>query len=329
LRESLRRSARDSVINLDKTPSLTSYDAVDEIKRLLDTRKVGHAGSLDPFATGVLLICTGRATKVTRFLMELEKEYTGTIRLGSETDTDDSTGEVTSETRDFEVSSDELSRAAASFAGSIMQRPPKVSALKRNGRRFYEMARSGESFEPEARSVTIHEFLVRAFRAPDVEFSLRCSRGTYVRSIARDLGRLLGCGGHLRELRRTRVGQFVVEDSVTLDDLKEALGPRGGAEGLATASSSGGRISGLWPLDEALGFLPGCVLREEAVGSVLDGRSPGLDDFEMMDERSAQGGCVRVMSRDGRLIAIGIAPGPGAEPVVKLERVLARKGEPE
>jgi len=329
LRESLRQSARDSVINLDKPPSLTSYDAVDEIKRLLGIRKVGHAGSLDPFATGVLLVCTERATKVTRFLMELEKGYTGTIRLGSETDTDDSTGEVTSETGDFDVSRDELSRAAASFTGSILQRPPRVSALKRNGRRFYEMARRGEDFEPEARSVTIYEFVITAFRTPDVEFSLKCSRGTYVRSVARDLGRLLGCGGHLGELRRTRVGQFAVEESVTLERFEEALGLPREADGLPTGPGPGGRIPGLWSLDEALGFLPGCFLRDEVVGSVLDGRSPRLDEFERMDERAAQGGRVRVMSRDGRLIAVGMVAAGGAESVVKLERVLARKSEPE
>jgi tRNA pseudouridine55 synthase len=210
-----------------------------------------------------------------------------------------------------------------------MQRPPRVSALKRNGRRLYEMARSGEAFEPEARSVTIHEFVITAFRTPDVEFSLRCSRGTYVRSIARDLGRLLGCGGHLRALRRTKVGQFVVEDSVSMESLRETLGTRGEEEGVAAASGRGAGVPGLWSLEEALGFLPGCVLRDEAVGRVLDGRSPGLDEFEKMDERAGQGDRVRVMSRDGRLIAVGTTPGPGAEPLVRLERVLARKGEPE
>jgi tRNA U55 pseudouridine synthase TruB len=236
---------------------------------------------------------------------------------------------VTSETREFEVSQDELRRAAASFTGSILQRPPRVSALKRNGRRFYEMARSGESFEPEARSVTIHEFVITAFRAPDVEFSLRCSRGTYVRSVARDMGRMLGCGGHLRELRRVGVGQFAVRDSVTLERFKEALGLRGGVDGFTVEPGPGGRIPGLWSLDEALGFLPDCVLRDEAVGSVLDGRSPGLDEFERMDERAVQGGRVRVTSREGRLIAVGTAPAPGGEPVVKLERVLASKSGPE
>ncbi len=325
MRESLRQSATDSVINLDKAPSLTSYDAVDVIKRLLGIRRVGHAGSLDPFATGVLLVCTGRATKVTRFLMELEKGYSGTIRLGSETDTDDSTGAVTSETRDFTVSPEELNRAAATFSGSILQKPPRVSALKRNGRRFYEMARSGESFEPDARSVTIHEFVITAFNAPEVEFFLRCSRGTYVRSVARDLGRLLRCGGHLKSLRRTKVGQFAVEDSVTLDRLGQLLGERD----LLAEPGPAGRINGLCSLEEALGFLPGFFLKDVALKSVLDGRSPGLEDFETIDERAVEGGHVRVMSRGGELIAIGKAPAGESGQVVRLERVLARGRGPE
>ena len=325
MRESLRQSATDSVINLDKAPSLTSYDAVDEIKRMLGIRKVGHAGSLDPFATGVLLVCTGRATKVTRFLMELEKGYAGTIRLGSETDSDDSTGEVTSRGPEVAVSSEDLSRAAATFTGRIMQRPPRVSALKLNGRRLYEMARSGESFEPEARSVTIHEFVITAFNAPDVEFRLTCSRGTYVRSVARDLGRLLGCGGHLRELRRTRLGQFVVEESVTLDRLKESLRQsREQGDG-----GPAGRIPGVCSMDEALSFLPGLFLREGVLGRVMDGRSPGLEDFERTDGPAAEGGLVRIISPDGELVAVGRAPAGGAEPVVRLERVLARRHAPE
>lgn len=321
MRESLRQLATDGVINVDKAPSLTSYDAVDEIKRLLGIEKVGHAGSLDPFATGVLLVCTGRATKVTRFLMELEKGYAGTIRLGSETDTDDSTGEVTSEVRDFAVSPEELFRAAGTFVGSVLQRPPRISALKRNGRRFYEMARSGESFEPEARNVTIHEFVIKAFRAPDVEFSLRCSKGTYVRSVARDLGRLLGCGAHLGELRRTRVGQFAVEDSVSLDRFREFVRSREAAGEAGPFE----RMPALYSMGEALSFLPGFFLRDGVREKVLDGRSPVLDDFERIDEPAPEGSHVRILSSDGELIAIGRVPLGGAEPVVRLERVLARK----
>ncbi|MBN1504730.1 MAG: tRNA pseudouridine(55) synthase TruB [Candidatus Eisenbacteria bacterium] len=325
MRESLRQSATDSVINLDKAPSLTSYDAVEEIKRLLGVRKVGHAGSLDPFATGVLLVCTGRATKLTRFLMELEKAYSGTIRLGFETDTDDSTGRAVSETTELTVTKEELLRAAATFTGEVLQRPPRVSALKLNGRRLYEMARSGESFEPEARSVTIHEFEITAFDSPDVEFRLRCSRGTYVRSVARDLGRLFGCGGHLRELRRTKVGQFAVEEAVTLDRLRECLG----RPGEQAENGPAERVPGLWSMEEALSFLPGLFLRKEAVVRVLDGRSPGLEDIEKTDGRASKGGRVRVMSPEGELLAIGTVPASEGEPVVRLERVLARRRLPE
>ncbi len=318
-RESLRQSAEARVFNIDKEISLTSYDVVETVKRLTGVMRVGHAGSLDPFATGVLLVCTGRATKITRFLMELEKEYTGTVRLGVETDTDDLTGEAVSERKCFDVSLPELRKAVSSFEGTFLQHPPRVSALKQNGRRLYEMARRGESFETEAREVTVSRFELLDFRHLDVDFSLTCSRGTYVRSIARDLGRLLGCGGHLRSLRRTRVGHFVSRDAVTVGALKSwledalSVGPDGPAA----------FVPGSVSMADALSFLPGFFLKKGMRESVLHGRSPVLSDFEAFDDSPAGGGMVRILSSDGELLAVGKKPEDPEAASVKLERVLA------
>jgi tRNA pseudouridine55 synthase len=310
--------ARDRVFNIDKRPSVTSYGTVDQVKRLLGARRVGHAGSLDPFATGVLLVCTERATKITRFLMELDKEYVGTIKLGIETDTDDLTGEVISERRDFAVSRDELEKAVQSFVGTILQRPPKISALKRDGRRLYELARSGTEFETEARPVTVSKFSVVEFRSPEVDVRLTCSRGTYVRSLARDLGKALGCGGHLTALRRTRVGQFAIEGSVTVDELRLAVRAQREVSSAPAPASSRGSVS----MGEALSFFPGLLLRDGARGSVLGGRSPVLEDFETPAGFVPAGETVRILSGDGELLAIGRAPSTPDDRVVKLERVL-------
>jgi tRNA pseudouridine55 synthase len=311
--------ARDRVFNIDKRPSVTSYGTVDQVKRLLGARRVGHAGSLDPFATGVLLVCTERATKVTRFLMELDKEYVGTIRLGIETDTDDLTGEVISERRDFAVSRDELERTVQSLVGAILQRPPKISALKRGGKRLYELARSGAQFETEARPVTVSKFSVVEFRFPEVDVCLTCSRGTYVRSLARDLGKALGCGGHLTALRRTRVGQFAIRDAVTVDELKLAVRALREVSSAPAPSSFMGSVS----MGEALSFFPGLILKDGARGSVLSGRSPVLEDFDTPAGVVPAGKTVRILSADGELLAVGKAPSTPEDRVVKLERVLA------
>jgi len=305
--------ADNRVLNVQKDPSVTSYKVVEQVKKLLRIRRVGHAGSLDPFATGVLLLCTGRATKIARFLMELDKEYLGTIRLGAETETDDLSGKVLLSRQDFSVSIAEVEKATQVFIGRILQHPPRVSALKQRGRRLYDMARRGEDFETQAREITIYEFKLRAFRFPELDFFVRCSRGTYVRALARDLGRKLGCGAHLSALRRTRVGPFTSENSITMDRLRE----------MANSPGSRPDLGGVLSMDEALIFLPAFTLRAGEEQGILHGRSPSLSQFEVLDTEVRPDENVRILSSQGELLAIGKTPLPEAEQVIRLERVLA------
>lgn len=210
---------------VDKPAGMTSHDVVDRVRRSLGTRKVGHAGTLDPDATGVLLVGVGKATRLLRYLGDLPKSYTGEVVLGTETSTLDSSGEVVA-TYEMDVSLDHARAAAAGSTGDILQVPPMVSALKVGGRRLHELARAGVEVEREARPVTVHRFDIVGQPEPGVlRIEVDCSGGTYVRTLAADLGRALGGGAHLRNLRRTAVGPHT--GGCPLDDLR--LQPVGAA----------------------------------------------------------------------------------------------------
>jgi tRNA pseudouridine55 synthase len=215
----------DGVAVVDKPAGWTSHDVVARSRRLLGTRKVGHAGTLDPGATGVLLLGAGRATRLLRFLSGLSKSYVGEVVLGVETTTLDDEGEVTATHDMAGVGVEDVRAAAAAFVGEIDQVPPMVSAVKVGGRRLHELARAGEVVERAPRRVTVHALAVDPVPGDDLAFrlSVTCSSGTYVRSLAADLGRALGGGAHLRRLRRTAVGPFGLDEAVALD----ALGPDG------------------------------------------------------------------------------------------------------
>ena len=211
------------LVVVDKPAGLTSHDVVARARRALGTRKVGHAGTLDPMATGVLVLGVGRATRLLGHLMLTEKSYDATARLGVATTTDDAEGEVVSVTPAGDLGDDEVREALSRFVGDIEQVPTAVSAIKVDGRRAYERVRAGEDVVLAARPVSVHELVVHEVRAAgdcvDVDFSVRCSSGTYVRAIARDLGAALGVGGHLTALRRTAVGAFDLSTACTVDDL--------------------------------------------------------------------------------------------------------------
>lgn len=215
------------LVVVDKPGGLTSHDIVARVRRLAGTRKVGHAGTLDPMATGVLLVGVNRATRLLGHLMMTEKAYDATIRLGAATTTDDADGEPAGGADASALTGDDLAKALRAFAGEIDQRPSAVSAIKVGGRRAYQRVRDGEQVELPARRVTVHELLVRELGPPgalrDVSVSVRCSSGTYVRAIARDLGEALGVGGHLTALRRTAVGPFSLADAHTLEALSDDL----------------------------------------------------------------------------------------------------------
>jgi tRNA pseudouridine55 synthase len=209
------------LVVVDKAPGMTSHDVVARVRRLAGTRKVGHAGTLDPMATGVLVLGVDRATRLLGHLMLTEKAYDATIRLGVSTTTDDAEGEVTAVHAVDGVREDVVRDELARFVGDIEQVPTAVSAIKVDGKRAYARVRDGEQVELKARPVTIHELVVHEVALPDVRISVRCSSGTYIRAIARDLGTALGVGGHLTALRRTAVGPFGLSAARTLEQLSD------------------------------------------------------------------------------------------------------------
>lgn len=215
------------LVVVDKPGGITSHGVVSRVRRLAGTRKVGHAGTLDPMATGVLVLGINRATRLLGHLMLTEKGYDATIRLGVSTDTDDAEGTVTASAPAGHLSAEEIRAALAGFVGDIEQVPTAVSAIKVDGKRAYARVRDGEAVELKARPVTIHALEVHDVRpgdaTVDVDVSVRCSSGTYIRAIARDLGALLGVGGHLTVLRRTAVGPFDLGVSRTLEQLEESF----------------------------------------------------------------------------------------------------------
>ncbi|WP_131741910.1 tRNA pseudouridine(55) synthase TruB [Actinomadura roseirufa] len=215
------------LVIVDKPAGWTSHDVVGRMRRLARTRRVGHAGTLDPMATGVLVVGVGKATRLLGHLALTEKGYDATIRLGRSTNTDDAEGEVTAEASAADVSEAALAAGIAALTGPIMQVPPQVSAIKVDGERAYKMARKGEEVALKARPVTVRAFTVTEVRrhgdVVDVDAVVACSSGTYIRALARDLGAALGCGGHLTRLRRTRVGPYDLGAARTLERLAEEL----------------------------------------------------------------------------------------------------------
>jgi tRNA pseudouridine55 synthase len=213
------------LVVVDKSGGLTSHDVVARVRRLAGTRKVGHAGTLDPMATGVLVLGVGRATRLLGHLMLTDKAYDATIRLGVSTITDDAEGDVVATAPVDGIDAQQVRDELARFVGDIEQVPTAVSAIKVGGKRSYQRVREGEQVALEARPVTVHELVVHEVRAEgehlDVDVSLRCSSGTYVRAIARDLGAALGVGGHLTALRRTAVGPYRLSDARTLEQLAD------------------------------------------------------------------------------------------------------------
>jgi len=212
------------VLLINKPLRWTSFDAVRKIRNHIRIKKVGHAGTLDPLATGLLIICTGRFTKKINEYMAREKEYTGSFTLGATT----STYDLESEPENFKsfenINEVAIKKVAAQLTGEIMQVPPAHSAIKIEGKRVYELARQGKEVKLEPRKVTIKEFEITAIEMPVVHFRVVCSTGTYIRSLANDFGQLLGCGAYLSSLCRTRIGEFELKDAMTIDDFITSVG---------------------------------------------------------------------------------------------------------
>ncbi|MGY6553984.1 MAG: tRNA pseudouridine(55) synthase TruB [Wenzhouxiangella sp.] len=252
------------ILLLDKPLGLSSNAALGVAKRVLGIRKAGHTGTLDPMASGLLALCFGEATKVAGFLLDSDKAYLAEVCLGAVTETDDAEGEIVERRAVPALDEGDIERALAPLRGPILQVPPMYSALKQDGERLYNKARRGETVERPARPVTIHELELLSFDGERLRLGVHCSKGTYVRSLARDLGSALGCGGHLSALRRIRSAPFDVADAVDLDDLREL--DRAQARAL------------LKPADQALAALPAVHLDPTSASRLLTGqRLSGLE----------------------------------------------------
>jgi tRNA pseudouridine55 synthase len=210
----------DGVLLVDKAQGMTSHDVVAIARRALATKKVGHCGTLDPLATGLLLITIGRGTKIQDLLMSEDKEYVGTIRLGEVTDSQDADGQVIEKHPVPELTREQIQQAFDKFKGDFYQTPPMISAIKKNGVPLYKLARQGKQIELEPRFVRVYAQEIRDIRLPDIDFLVVCSKGFYVRTYANDIGHELGCGAHLSALRRTKSGRFSVDNAVSVDELK-------------------------------------------------------------------------------------------------------------
>jgi len=216
-----QRTDLEGVLLVDKPEGITSHDVVDRVRHKLKMKRVGHAGTLDPNATGLLIILVGKATKLSQYLMGLDKTYEGVITFGVATTTQDAEGEPTAEHPVPDLTEEQLREHMASFVGDQYQIPPMFSAKKIEGVPLYKLARKGKTIEREPRFIHVASFKLDKWESPNLEFTLACSKGTYVRTVAHDLGEKIGCGAYLKELRRTDIERFRIEDSIELETLEE------------------------------------------------------------------------------------------------------------
>ena len=217
-----QRFTVNGILNINKPRGMTSFGVVARVKRLTGIRRVGHAGTLDPEATGVLPVCLGQGTRVTEFLMDTTKVYKGWVELGTATDTYDACGQVTQQEDPSGISREQVEAALGAFRGTIEQTPPMYSAVKHQGKRLYELARAGIQVERQSRPAQIYRIEVYDWQPPVVTIEVVCGKGTYIRSLAHDLGQVLGCGAHLKSLIRSRCGIFSIENAIPLEQLEEA-----------------------------------------------------------------------------------------------------------
>jgi len=292
-------SSRNSsgILPVEKGAGVTSFHVVGHLRRVLGVSRIGHGGTLDPEATGVLPILIGEATKLTPYLVDLDKEYVATVRLGVVTDTQDLSGAVR-ETRPVpEIDAAAIEAALARFVGVIFQVPPMYSALRRGGKRLYQLARDGLTVEREPRPVTVHAITLESVALPSFTMRVRCGKGTYVRTLAADLGEAFGCGGALERLVRTRVGPYRLESSAPWSEIQES---RDGASLWAR----------LLPPDSALGALPAVHLESGSTRPYVNGQTVACPPGPI--------GLVRVYGPGAELLGIGACRGGAVKP----ERIL-------
>jgi tRNA pseudouridine55 synthase len=296
------RDLVDGVLLLDKPVGLSSNDALIKAKRFLNAKKAGHTGTLDPFATGLLPLCFGEATKFSQDLLEADKTYETTVHLGIITNTGDTEGETIA-TAEVNVTREQIEAVLPQFRGPIMQVPPMYSALKRDGKAYYEYAREGITLEREARPVTILSLEFISYEAPFLKLSVTCSKGTYIRVLGEDIGHALGCGAHLNALRRTQVGALTTDGMVTLEDIGAHPKP----------------VELLAPVDALLSSFPALELTEELAKRFLQGQRLALGKEALT--LPAGEGRMRVY-HGGQLLGTGIMQ---AYSILAPERLIATK----
>lgn len=280
----------NGIVLVDKPGGISSAGVVARVKKIFGAKKVGHTGTLDPFATGVLICCINRATRLSQFFLKGGKAYEAEMVLGTETDTQDATGTVIQEHPVGGLPEDRIREAAARFVGAITQVPPIYSALKHQGTPLYKLARRGVVVEKPARPVTISRLEVLEVNLPAVRFSVSCSSGTYVRTLCADMGRDLGCGAHLKVLRRTASCGFSIDDAISLERLWECRDQ--------------GRLNQMViPMEEALPFIPAAVVDDATTKKIKNGMKLSEEDFPVPPRVSEQG-VFKVMAPCGRLIAV-------------------------
>lgn len=284
-----RKKGRDvhGVFLLDKPQGVSSNDIMQKVKRLFKANKAGHTGALDPLATGMLPICLGEATKFSQFLLDSDKRYVVTAKLGERTDTSDAEGQVV-QSREVNVAEADILAALSAFRGEILQVPTMFSALKHNGKPLYEYARAGVIVEREARPITIFELKFIDYQAPFLTLEVHCSKGTYIRTLVDDLGEALGCGAHVTMLRRLAVADYPIEEMMPIEDL--AL--------LADSFPSGELDRLLLPMDTAVASLPQLNLTAEQTKAV------GFGQRVKFENSQALSGLVRLFSENGQFLGI-------------------------
>jgi tRNA pseudouridine55 synthase len=280
----------DGIILIDKEEGMTSFDVVKAIRRLLTVKKVGHAGTLDPFATGLLIVLLGQGTKLSNYLVAGDKVYQATMRLGVETDTQDLTGGVVKRCSVPEFEPEFIKKVAHKFVGEIEQVPPLFSAVNYRGKRAYELARKGIKMDLQKRRVEVHSLEITSIDLPDVTMKVTCSRGTYVRSLAADLGRELGPGAHLKSLRRFCSGPFSVEDALSLKKVEYLSRDRIVPESII-------------PLHKALPDMRETKVEGSMAQRIRNGHQPGCDEVAMADLPGSFEGYMKLVEGEG-LVAI-------------------------
>lgn len=289
----------NGIIIIDKETGFTSHDVVAKMRGICGQRKIGHTGTLDPLATGVLPVCLGSATKLCDMLADRDKEYAAELLLGVETDTQDVTGQILARAQ-VNVTESQVREAAASFAGEYWQVPPMYSALKVDGKRLYELARAGKEVERKARQVQIYELEILECDLPLVRMRVVCSKGTYIRTLCADIGERLGCGGTMQSLRRTRVGGFSLEDACTLKQLQQWK-DEGRLEQAGAGQAGVPRV--LHPVDSVFADCPSLRVQEGA-SRLLDNGNAIAPEQTVERERYAPGRWVRMYRPDGSFAGI-------------------------